>query len=102
MSATSCSGRYLKGTRPTIRWSFYDIDGDLATPGALTITTRDPDNDQEVYVMPHATIALISVGVIDFTFPDPLTIVGEWWAYAATGDVAHEQSLDIVGVHVSV
>jgi hypothetical protein len=83
----ACSSRYLRGSRPTIRWRFYDKDDNLETPAALTITVRDPNDDdagdQDNYVMPHATIVVVSTGVIDFTFPSPLTI-------------------DITGVHVSV
>lgn len=90
------------GSRPTVTFTFVDIDGAPADPTAIAMTVMDPDGTQVDYDISDFTNP--ATGTWVFQFAAPLTEVGDWWVYAvASGggaDAAAETSFPISDIHV--
>lgn len=77
-----CAVTVLEGTLPAIRFTFRDYDGVLADPGAITVRVLGPTGGPAEYDTPTPHIVKLSLGVWQFTFPDPPT-PGTWRVYGA-------------------
>lgn len=104
----SCAttGPFRKGTRPVVRFTFTDVDGEPADPGDIDVITRDPSGDQVTYDESGAEIYQDSptptVGEWFFQFPTNLTEVGWWHVYVNGDGAVQEVRFKVTGVHVTV
>lgn len=75
---------YTIGTRVRVQAKFYDDDGVLADPTAVSGQYHGPDG--EIVVVDAGDITNVSVGIYEFDI-DP-DAAGTWeWRIAGTGDV---------------
>lgn len=80
MTAT-CSppGPFYTGAQPTVQFTHWDIDGNLADPSAIEVRYGLQGDDTPVTIThPDAAITQVSTGVWRFTFPTGLA-AGTWW-----------------------
>ena len=98
----SSSNANLIGSRPTLTFTFTDIDGVPADPSTIAMTVMDPSGTLTTWEISDFTNP--TPGTWVFEFADPLTEVGEWWVYAAAAgggaDAAAETSFTISDIHV--
>lgn len=101
----TCSppGPLYAGARPTVEFTHWDLDGELADPSAIEVRYGLQGDTATTITHPDATIAQVSTGVWRFTFPTGLT-AGTWWVTieASGGGNTEVDQIKIVvhGTHV--
>ena len=64
------------GTKPTLTFTFRDVDGALTNPGPLTLQVQEPDGTETDY---STGFTQQSTGVYTWTFPAVLTQAGRYY-----------------------
>lgn len=94
------------GTRPRVRMTFEDENGDLSDPSTIVVRVKDPSGTTTTWTSPDATITNESTGIWIFEFPAALTAAGDYWFYAVGSgggaDVGSEIKFTLLGVHVAL
>lgn len=83
---------YEVGDQPTVTGTFRERGtGELADPTAITVKVRKPDGTITPY--DETSMDNISVGVWEFTLPDPLDQDGKWTVkfYGTEGVITAEE-----------
>ena len=73
-------------------------NGTLTDPATVTFKFRDTTGAETAYVYPHATIVRISAGIYQFTTPNALTVVGDYFirVTCANGVGAQERKFTLL------
>lgn len=101
-------GEYEQGSMPTVRATFITIpepgetEGVPFDPATITVTTKSPSGTVTSYTTPVPEITNESVGIWDFTFPDPLTERGKWVVTFDGGGAVRSVWFTIVKAAVTV